>query len=69
MLFSKYTRNNQKTRIRSQILLIENVREEKSVSSMKNIINKPTMKGSNNEADSVTLRGIADNISGYKTPK
>lgn len=45
------------------------MREEKSVSSMKNIINKPTMKGSNNEADGVTLRGIADNISGYKTPK
>ena len=44
MLFSKYTRNNQKTRIRSQILLIENVREEKSVSSMKNIINNQLWK-------------------------
>lgn len=45
------------------------MREEKSVSSMKNIINKPTLKGSNNDADNVTLRGIADNISGYKIPK
>lgn len=45
------------------------MREEKSESSMKNIINKPTMKGSNNEVANVTLRGIVDNISGYKIPK